>query len=512
MTRLSGLEIDLASAETLRRPASDAAGLSASHLETTIARGIVNFFCERVGPNHPIMILLVKPPIIFRPPSPDGEKKEPLPERPWRDILGWRPVNDLLRAYSLLLSRVPEIVEITCAWRPVTLTYSTIVACEWASLLSQQMGCLTNLISIVKMRPDFAELLSQCENEAEKAEALIHNAVELMVREVPPKTYGAQPNKLRLEVKDGGIRVFWIGNEGAELGEESLHEFALRTARPAANELAREATRLMATQGRIRDTGNKLLAEISPKIAKGLKHACDEQRIIRAPICQTRIRNLPVEVSLYMDPGGRRSASPNVMIAARRAHEEFVLENDTGELFYFQPIQVVAALSFWGKRWYTYANLRLPKNSPQWCHPYTGRLRDNPFDAAPSITETPPEAMLPISPAGRRLLGSNVVHTPVDMCGDLCVEHQDTQIRELQARVLAAQTHGARPDLLGLARGLWDIARIALTRAHQLNQNTPRANLNGNNMFYPVRDRALLAGTMASRVFAYNPHRPVVVG
>ena len=488
---------------------SQATAAVAAHLEAVISRHIRDFFGERMVGNQPIMIVLIKPPVLFRPPAPDAEKPQPPLQGPWREPMGWRPIGEVSKACEYLLAKVTQLDEITHSWRYVGLTYLTIVACDWAAQLSKQMGCPTDLIDLRRKRHDFADLFTECQHETGRAERLTDVATDLLVAAVPPAVGARRPVKLRVEPKDGGIRVAWIAEDGVEIGGESLYEFALRVARPAAGELAREMVGLQASEARIRNAGNQVLAAMSPKVAGAMERAYREQRAVRIPICRAQSRNLPVDVSLYIDPESGRKAHPSVLLAARRAHEEFVLESDVGELYYFPPIQLAANITFSGKRWYTTAFVRQPRQSPLWCHPYTGRLRGDLYPVVITIGPPPLEAMAPISVAGRRLMGLGVNYTPMDMCGDLCVEGQEPEIRRLQAAVTAAQEKGVPSDLYELVRGVWNIVRIALTRAHQLNQSTPRAGMDANNMFYPVRDRTLLTGPLANRIFPYNPNRTV---
>ena len=74
---------------------SQATAAVTAHLEAAISSHIRDFFGERMVANQPIMIVLIKPPVLFRPPAPDAEKAQLPLQGPWRELMGWRPIGEV---------------------------------------------------------------------------------------------------------------------------------------------------------------------------------------------------------------------------------------------------------------------------------------------------------------------------------------------------------------------------------------------------------------------------------
>jgi hypothetical protein len=256
------------------------------------------------------------------------------------------------------------------------------------------------------------------------------------------------------------------------------------------------------------------LESVCPQLRETLRAALAKKRCVGHWICSTELRGLPAEVYLYLDAVTRGRRYPRASLVARRAHEEFLLENAEKTLFYFPPIQLVARIDFTAASppWHVARPMvRMPRSHPAWRHPYTGNLRVDPFSRAELLGACGREAIVPASREARRLFPDLVRKTSRRDAQekDLCLYGQERAVGQLIDRTCGRSWRRREVDVLTLVQGLWDLARVGLTRAHQVNGHMPRSTLGCGSMLYPLPSRDALANTrLARRVFPYNPWVP----
>ncbi|MFH1921574.1 MAG: hypothetical protein ABIP48_17045, partial [Planctomycetota bacterium] len=315
---------------------------------------------------------------------------------------------------------------------------------------------------------------------------------------------------VRLQPEARTTRVIWLTREGKELGRETLNQLAGRMSSEAkVAELLSRAEDLRSRQKAYRATGDRKLKAVCPDLAEAVEQARKRDRHVGHRMCATKVRGLPAEVYLFVGPGPDHHRYVCANLVARRAHEEFVLENRQMQHFYFPPVQLSAAVEFMplNPPWHVpLPMVRMPARQPRWAHPYTGALHADRFGRVDLRPANPKEALASISGEARKIapgLSQNILSESTTGC--MCLGGQDSQTEKLARQVRSAEAAGKEPNLLGLMEGLWDVIRLGLTRGHQENQGTPIADLSAVGMPYPIQSTAALAGTrLATRVFPYR--------
>jgi len=472
---------------------------------------------ERVVPSRPAIITLLGEPMLFRLMTASGvDSGEVTFDGLVNHELPWRSVGRVAR----LLGRVSEAgaqAGSVHGWGKVLLPFLAAMAGDWATRLAEQMGTRSALrFRQERLDGRFYAQYDACLRDAERARSLGARITRQLIDHLkrPPFGYRRRevPALMRLESIDGRIHPVWLSAEGRELHGETLRELAERAcSAPCIHALLDEARRVNARQQEYWASGRAQLRAAGASLADAVDYALGTNRCVGLWIASTRFRGLPAEAYLYVDPTTAGPRYARVSLVARRAHEEFVLGNLKGQLFYFPPIQLVGRIDFTGASppWNVpRPYVRMPRHNPAWRHPYTGTLKRDWFAQAQMLTTGAADAMAPISGDARALLPSLARDAFPNQGGtsDLCLSTQDLRIARLVETTCGAQRRHPERDLLRLVQGLWDIARIGLTRAHEVNSHMPRISLARGSMSHELPNPFVLRGTrLAGRFFPYSP-------
>ena len=426
----------------------------------------------------------------------------------------WRPVGRLARILEPLLFD-SAIVPGGDGWGEALLPYLTLFACDWAVRLAGQMNaelsCSAEPIgSELGLEQDYRHCLA----DVSQASGVTAKIMEGLVRSVQgprsrPETADS-PAMLQLQRNNGTVQAIWRRRDGKELRQETLDALASRmSSDPQVAALLEEAKRLESRRDRHRDRGDRRLQAVCPQLADAVSRArANGRRCVGYRMCAHKVRGLPAEVYLFVGPGLAPLGSVSASLVARRAHEEFVLENHRGEFFYFPPIQLMATIEFLPKDlpWHVPVPMvRMPAGGPAWVHPYTGPLCPDRFGKAELISPQPESAMAGISEEARRMLPNlGRDRLRVSSTGCMCLGGQEAQTAALSREIYLAVKRGKKPDLLKLVWGIWNVIRVGLTRAHQDNTNSPVAELGSARMPYPIASAELARTRLTRRIFPYH--------
>jgi len=471
---------------------------------------------RRTSGNQPTIVNLVGDATVFRPYSRlhacgDRVSLEALMNHETH----WKPVGRFSRVLEPLFGDA-RTMRGGDGWGGAVLPFLAVFGCRWGAGLARQMGTEPSCpIGPGSDDDSFRRDYRACLDDAERALQVAGETMDAMIRAVQsPASWRRKtgaPAMLRLEPLRETTRVIWLARDGTELGRETLEELAMRmSSQPSVTGLLRRAEDCQRRQADHRARGDRALEAVCPPLAEAVCHAREHNRRVGYRLCARRIHGLPAEVYLFVGPGPDAQRYVCAHVVARRAHEEFVLENRARQLFYFPPVQLQAMIEFipsdppWRL---PLPMVRMPSRQPLWVHPYTGSLHADRFTDAALRPSNPQEAMAGISEDAQRLVpGLWEYRLNSATAGCLCLGGQDSRKAEFAGRLReedpAAKT---KPDLFGLVRGLWDLIRVGLTRGHQNNGNTPIAELSTSQMPYLIRSPAPLAGTkLAARVFPYH--------
>lgn len=471
---------------------------------------------ERTSPGRPAIINLVGSPAVFR--------LEALPGLDPRSVtlsaltnheLPWRSVGRVTRLFGQLSEEL-ALAGGGHGWAGTLLPFLTAMAGNWAARLTDEMGCSSTLSAL----PDtfgsrFQSPYNACLKETRQTQRIVRQIGDSLLQCMRRPPDGCSQSDLavmlHLESNGGAVEVSWLAPEGRELCREPLDRLVERVCSSSGLlRLLDEAKRVQARQEQHWAAGNEQLEATCPELAEAVEHAVKTHRPVGHWVASTKVRGLPADVYLFIDPVTEGGRTPRVTLLAQRAHEEFILGNARGSLFYFPPIQLVARIDFTAVSppWCVVRpRVRMPRNGPPWRHPYTGSLSVDPFSKAELLGGSGREAMAPASEQARRLLPSLAQNGFPEHAGvsDLCLRGQDLCVRRLVDRTVRIGPFRRELNLSALVKGLWEIARVGLTSGHQNHTHMPRLSLTSGNMCYPISGRAALKETpLSRRVFPYN--------
>ena len=481
----------------------------------TYARRITDSLRRRVPQDGVILIKMDEPdPIMLRPRA--------------RDSLAAGGARTLIERF---LSRQESHAEILGAMHPFCRLSRTIqgivprdgspqlagmgllagLAMHWAARLADQMG--TSLSFHMDTRRDFRgmgdELLKK-ETQVQEHERKVTRSLMAALR-TPPS--GKSPVVwLELENRDDTLRAKWLDEDRKVLSKGLLYDRLLKTLDDATLDTMQNLDAYRKAYVNLLDKAQEALPSLSPTIADDVADARRRKVRVVRPLFQTVYKGFRSQALLYVD--ARQPESPQVNLVVRRAHEEFVLEADNREMFYFPPVQLAAIIHFRlpaarGRLCDALVpQVRIPKGGSDWVHPYTGSMSEDPFADAEWLGEREDEPMLTASPDAQERFPRLAKTQHTTRASDLCLDGQTGRITEMNGRVQdALKAHGT-PDSLGVVDELWSIARMGLTRGHQNNQSRPRAEMSVANMPYHIPAGASLDGSpIAWRLFRYNLKR-----
>ena len=497
---------------------------------------LTSLLAQRTSPGRPAIINLLGDPAVFRFEAfaglePQGVTLDALTNHE----LPWRSVGRVNRMFGQLSEELALAGSRSGAG--ALLPFLTALAGDWAARLAEQLGssgwhghlarghdgtlARRQCHPCPSARPDcwgsrFQSQYDACLRDTQQAQKIAGQVGDSLMEcmRLPPDgcSGGDCPAMLRLEMDHGDIHVSWLTPDGRELCREALPRLVDRVC--SSTRLVRlldDAKIARSRQEQHWAAGNDLLRGACPELAEVLGRAVENNRPVGQRIWTGKARGLPAEVSLFIDPVTEGGGNPRATLVARRAHEEFVLGNAKGQLFYFPPIQLMARVDFTptSPPWYVIRpQVRMPQNGPAWRHPYTGSLNADHFSKAELLTGGQPEAMVAVSDDARRLLPSLAQNGYPNCAGvsDLCLHGQDLRVKKLVETTCRIGPFRHELHLSALVEGLWEIARVGLTRAHQNNAHMPRLSLTCGNMCYEISGRAALEDTsLTNRVFPYNP-------
>ncbi|GIW89861.1 MAG: hypothetical protein KatS3mg109_0293 [Pirellulaceae bacterium] len=253
------------------------------------------------------------------------------------------------------------------------------------------------------------------------------------------------------------------------------------------------------------------LMKTCPIIAEAVQSALDQGNCTGCLFATVKHRGLPAAILLYFRPFHAHSligdSLPAALVVARRAHEEFILQNESGEMFYFPPIQLQATVTFFLSGVQVHGpQVRMPAGCLPWLHPYTGSLVPDDLYRVTMVGPAASEPVCPISQIGWQYIkasGQGRVCQP--FCGNLCLEGQKQALANLRARMTRCLTSGKELPMYGVVDELWTLARQGLVRGHQRNTALPRVKLKAGAMLYPVScPEQAKQSDLAHRIFMYG--------
>jgi hypothetical protein len=428
----------------------------------------------------------------------------------------WRPTGTLR---SLLLDYVTD--QFLIRGRDVGLVdVLPSLACfayTWGGLLIRQLGGARDMPASqtpARMR----EACSATVDNFRQIRLALEGAVQGIVTSIAPPpgavAAGAEPAMVRFGLRDDAVTAWWLAPDGAELAREPLAALVQRlrdSSRP--DDHLQRLAGLQEKQRECLAAGKELLEEGCPKLANAVKYACSRRRLTCHTMCpHLRVQGLPAQVSLYLDPS-RTRFGPTAILVARRAQEEFVLQNPAGVLLYFPPVQLEAQIVFQpaNEPWLIpNPRVRMPKGGPVFTHPYAGHLDPDRLASAYTCTRAAPEPMVEMSAAGRGLLPSSAGHYSLPASNDLCLHGQRHTLNRIAEAIRRAEGAGREPDLAATVLSLWSVASLGLTHGHTNSRDHPRINLGNTEPYYPVaRPKDLIGTPLAKCISPYDPERPV---
>jgi hypothetical protein len=508
-----------------------------------LASVLSSVLVRRSNGNQPTIINLMGDATVFRPYSPAFSAGPHLSlDALLSHEASWAPVGRFSRFLEPALG-ASAVVRGCDGWGGALMPYLALSACDWAAILARQMGAeLTCSVAPGCIDSAFRQDFAACLGDASRAMRVTNQTVEALaqvVKSPPSWRLGAHaPAMLRFEPNGETTRVIWLARDGKELGRETLGKLATRmSSEKQVTDLLAEAKGLQSRLADHREGGDRKLQAACPAMAEAVKRAREHGRHVGYRMFLKDDRGLPADVYVFVGPGPDAHRYVCANLVARRAHEEFVLENRAGQLFYFPPVQLQAMVEFIPSQphWHLpMAMVRMPACQPRWMHPYTGSLHTDRFADAelfpngsvgvsPGARADLPDdsrrgarawdrqsidrgAMVAISDDARRLLPALSQCPGVGpSTGCMCLGGQDYQIAQATQLLREAEAAGSEPNLLGAVRALWNTIRVGLTRGHQNNGNTPIAELGTTQMPYLVRSASDLHGTrLAARFFPYQ--------
>lgn len=297
--------------------------------------------------------------------------------------------------------------------------------------------------------------------------------------------------------------VQWLDVGGRVVATETLADFA----RPLAEACARMAAKIPPDQvQKAEDLVPPLfqaIRDIDVGLAEGIRAALKEREPTRFHLFSGDFRQgLPAAVFLVVSRSDSPELPRNCVVAVERRHGEFILENESGDRYWFPPCLLAAqiAVAGHGCRFLPFLVVE-PAGGYVWNHPYTGAMvRRNERVTPLSGLEAEKAVLGEASAAAARHLHLTRVNTP--SFSDMCLEGQATALAQLSCSLVQtlAQENG---DVVAVIDAVHRLAHIGLTRAHQGNRGLPRAHMGKGNMPYPLPKG--MDATIGAPVYPYNP-------
>ncbi len=220
-------------------------------------------------------------------------------------------------------------------------------------------------------------------------------------------------------------------------------------------------------------------------------------------------RGFPAEVLLLIEPLQSQPGARLVYLVARRAHAEFILENNETCWFWFPPVQIQARIAFTSDQSMVSVatpEIHVPETAPLFMHPYVGTPEADYFAKVEILNDDGYKVEVALSDEAKKMFKDRLNANGVPRMRNICLPSQGRRIAEMKGRVSADIRRTQRIDIFDMVQGLWQLARQGLCRGHEENQDHPRLPLDATQMPYPICNKRMLAGSeLAKRVFRYLP-------
>jgi hypothetical protein len=482
-----------------------------SALESAVATSL----SRRVAENRPTRIALLDgETVLSRLAVPD----DALPPRSATDFLTmsrllWQPVARLNRVLDApVRAELARIMDVR-AWRTAALAFQTATACLVVKSLAENMNAKL-LCEVNDSGEDIFQAHGDCAATIHRAERLMENILQRISRAIGlarDNPSGQASAAVQLEFHGQNVQIVHLDGQEERVFQEPLLDFVRRVASPELTALSPSARDFHDRLPHYGDLGKRVLREVCPVISAIEERVVVTHRCLGVRMFRTEFHGFPVEVLLFIDPPHTAEGSGYVHLIARRAHSEFILENERQppEWFWFPAVQIQARLIFVPDQriWKAVSpEIRVPKDGiGLFVHPYTGPLEEDPFSRAPVLNDDGGDVVAPVSEVAQRLFAAGLAPNGTARLRDMCLPGQEGRIAQLEAFARERAARGGRIEVFNLIQGIWQLARQGLCRAHQDNDSRPRVALNAESMPYQIRDRHAVANSrLAARVFRYH--------
>ncbi|MGA2059627.1 MAG: hypothetical protein ABSG67_04025 [Thermoguttaceae bacterium] len=426
----------------------------------------------------------------------------------------WQPIGRMHRIInSPIFTELSRVVHLR-SWRLASLPFQAAWACLAAKRLAERMGAelLCQVINDGAAGRNLFEAHGKCIDDLENAARLVENTAQQITQSITlfkSNPTGESTAALQFECEGQIVQVIHLGSQGQRLFQEPLEEFINRAASAQLSAFIESVERLRQRLPMHRATGDRLLQEICPQMASALKRVVRSGQFFGYRMFRGKSRGFPAEAILFIDPVVPWQDIPFVHFVVRRAHREFILENDRQppQWFWFPPLQIQARILFTSSRhiWQSVPpEIRMSKMGPRFIHPYVGALEEDHFARALIINDDGVEADMPISPEAQKLFHGRLEPVALTRARDICLPGQMERIQTLEMHVRKSAGND-KIDLFDLVQGIWQLARQGLCRAHEGNTDRPRVPLDAENMFYPIPGRTNVdKNKLFAQLFQYN--------
>ena len=451
-------------------------------VEEALCRTLTEMLSESLGKSGQLVISRLDVPVVCRPrtrlPGP------PFPPAAFAAVrLGLLPVMPLRALFLSAAASLPGGGDTSRRPDPLMVCFA-LVADDFAGRLAGAIGAGSAFPPAAEPR-DLPAIRARLIDGSRQAQQHVNDAADCM-RDTLKEYCG--PAGVIILTSSGGERLGHRLRADNTPEQAQLQEVVRRIVAPAARRIAEIAANNAApTQD------GALLDGVHPRVRAVLERAWSDGKPAGARLCMASLDGVPVELFLT----ARRDA---LLIDARRAHEEFILQTRTQGYCYFPPCQVVARYTLAAgapQKWSIALPLiRQPAGGITWSHPFCS------MSECPAVTrldDARDEAMFEISEEARRLALPVLPRAAEAVEGTVCLAEEAAAIAQENAKL-----QGEQPDLLSITRAVWTIARYGLTRAHQLGPWTGRGPYE--HPFTPCKvvSPSAIRGKLAERTFRYD--------
>lgn len=471
--------------------------------------GLLNRDLIRRSPGGAQLIMtLTGEPKLYRAKDPTDEVSTATPEAVIAPTGRYQLVADVRQILQGHVGRLSVLQELS-DWGRATLLRVVPDAAEYADRLLIQLGCPGSHLSVTASH--CRELAFQVCSRLQEYQELAQRCAKRLIDEVLRAAGGVHGNQtaalLRLVTRSGRVRLEWLDDRGTCLRREGLQRWSKGTLIQPLRELVVQARELSSLKRRCEELATETDALQHARLASALRLACLHRRPVSLRLAAASARKgIPLSVWMEIDPRGvLYNGSGACILSVSRAHDEFVLEGPPPEhhLFYFPPCTLVARVIFAGRGVsVSTPRVRQFKGGYEWVHPYTGPLAAQAADCIMMDDDEP--AAYRASPPAVAMFPGLACGVPDTMEADLCITDQSHLLRKITQRFARGALVAESADVLGLVSELHDLTKLGLTRAHQLNTQTPRSALAPSSMKYVVT-RLGTGGRFENRIFPYHP-------